>query len=182
MRDERSWFEATLTKFRDEGKIDRAVELRRRDAALANIDPDVAESEERQWWLTRTIERTQKAMAENPKGLRARASGKDPLDYIEPTVQAPIARVMKHGADKYGYRNYILSSLKTRDYIAAAERHLNALKRGEDIDPDSGESHWAHVIAGSSCYFACELAGKHEDDREPEIIEHDASIDYSVTI
>ncbi len=101
----------------------------------------------------------------NPKAARAVADGKDPLDYLEPLVNAQVSRAMKHGADKYGYRNYTVTPCKVRTYIGAARRHLDALARGEDIDPDSGLSHWAHVIAGSACYFACELTGIAVDDR-----------------
>lgn len=103
--------------------------------------------------------------AVNPKELRAASDGKQPLDYLEPLVNAPVARVMKHGGDKYGYRNYTVTPCKIRTYIGAVQRHLDAIKMGEDIDPDSGESHWAHIIAGSSCYLGCELSGLAIDDR-----------------
>lgn len=102
-------------------------------------------------------------MQESPK--EAPASAKAPLDYLEPLVNAPVARVMKHGGDKYGYRNYTTTPCKIRTYIGAVQRHLDAIAMGEDIDPDSGESHWAHIIAGSSCYLACELSGLAIDNR-----------------
>lgn len=106
-------------------------------------------------------------MSVNPKELRAASDGKAPLDYLEPLVSAPVARVMKHGGDKYGYRNYTITPCKIRTYIGAVQRHLDAIKLGEDIDPDSGESHWAHIIAGSSCYLGSELSGMSVDDRTP---------------
>lgn len=99
----------------------------------------------------------------NPK--EATGAAKEPLDYLEPLVNAPVARVMKHGGDKYGVRNYTITPCKIRTYIGAVRRHLDAIAMGEDIDPDSGESHWAHIIAGSSCYLACELSGLAVDNR-----------------
>lgn len=101
---------------------------------------------------------------ENPK--EGAGSVKAPLDYLEPLVNPLVAAAMKHGADKYGYRNYTVTPCKIRTYIAAARRHLDAIALGEDIDPDSGLPHWAHVIAGSSCYLACELTGIAVDDRQ----------------
>ncbi len=103
--------------------------------------------------------------AANPKDRRAIADDKDPLDYLEPLVNGQVARAMKHGADKYGYRNYTVEPCKIRTYIGAVKRHVDALASGEDLDPFSGLSHWAHIIAGASCYLACELTGIAVDDR-----------------
>ena len=105
-------------------------------------------------------------MPTNPKELRAASDGKAPLDYLEPLVNPPVARVMKHGGDKYGYRNYVDTPMKIRTYIGSTRRHLDAIALGEDVDPDSGESHWAHIIAGASVYLAAEIAGNAVDDRQ----------------
>lgn len=102
----------------------------------------------------------------NPKELRAEADGKPPLDYLEAAGDAETAYVMKHGADKYGYRNYTVSPCKVRTYTGAVGRHLDAIKLGEDIDPDSGRSHWAHIRACCDVVMGADSAGMLVDDRK----------------
>jgi hypothetical protein len=59
-----------------------------------------------------------------------------------------VAQVLKHGADKYGIRNWRQDRIKCSTYIASTARHLAAWATGEDLDPDSGYHHLTHVIAG----------------------------------
>ncbi len=101
--------------------------------------------------------------AVNPK--EAPAGAKAPLDYLEPLVNPGVARAMKHGADKYGYRNYTVTPCKIRTYIGAVKRHVDAIAAGEDLDPDSGLSHWDHIIAGATCWRGAELSGMGVDNR-----------------
>ncbi len=105
------------------------------------------------------------APAVNPKELRAAADDKAPLEYLEPALDEPLARVMEHGALKYGFRNYTDTPCKVRTYIGAVMRHLHAIRLGEDIDLDSGESHWAHIAACCAVVLGAESAGKLVDDR-----------------
>lgn len=107
----------------------------------------------------------------NPKVARAIADGKDPLDYLEPALEGPLSRVMKHGADKYGYRNYTGSAIDVRTYIGAVRRHTNALARGEDVDPDSGESHWAHIAACCAVVEGARKAGMLRDNRGANVVD-----------
>lgn len=56
-----------------------------------------------------------------------------------------VAEVYAHGADKYDDHNW------RRGYplsltLGAAGRHLAALMEGEDIDPESGLPHSAHLV------------------------------------
>lgn len=104
--------------------------------------------------------------AENPKDAQARQLGKIPLDLLEPAANREIAKVMKHGADKYGRRNFLQVPIQLRVYVAATMRHVQAVLDGEDIDPDSGLSHWAHVGACANVVLAALDAGTFVDDRE----------------
>lgn len=104
-------------------------------------------------------------MQENPKAVRARLDGKAPLDYIEAALNVPLSHVMKHGADKYGYRNYTVSPCKIRTYVGAVQRHLDAVKLGEDLDPDSGQPHWAHIAACCAVVLGAQSADMLVDDR-----------------
>lgn len=49
-------------------------------------------------------------------------------------------------------------------YEDALLRHLSAIHRGEESDPESGESHWAHVA--TNALFLAEL---HADPKVPPI-------------
>jgi hypothetical protein len=71
---------------------------------------------------------------------------KYPLDLIPPTAQDQEARVWMHGAVKYA-RGQWLKGMSFSGILAAAQRHTLAMVRGEDIDPESGLPHAAHVRA-----------------------------------
>lgn len=86
-------------------------------------------------------------MSENPKALRALADNKPRLDLIEPAFELAVAPVMAHGAAKYGARNYLRDPLRKSTVYAAMKRHIDAWWMGEEADPDSGQSHLAHLGA-----------------------------------
>ncbi len=162
-----------LKHYRLAGDVEAAVRLRRSGFKYPD-SRDLAEREELAWFHNNRAERPQPqepspmpepAPAVNPKELRAAADGKAPLEYLEPALDKPLARVMEHGALKYGLRNYTDTPCKVRTYIGAALRHLHAIRLGDDIDPDSGESHWAHIAACCAVVLGAESAGKLVDDR-----------------
>jgi hypothetical protein len=61
-----------------------------------------------------------------------------------PALQA-VARVYSFGAAKYDRHNWRRGYDWHLSYDAA-QRHLMAFWSGEDTDPESGESHLAHVV------------------------------------
>lgn len=68
------------------------------------------------------------------------------MDLIPPWMEEEVAKVLTFGAQKYGPENWrTLENLEKR-YIAAALRHINALKKGEQLDGESGLSHAAHAV------------------------------------
>ncbi len=103
--------------------------------------------------------------AVNPKELRAALDGKVPLDYLEPVALIAEAHVMKHGADKYGRRNYRDTPMKMSVYVGALLRHTLAWSLGEDIDPESGQPHLAHIRACCAVMLGAIDAGVAVDDR-----------------
>lgn len=64
-----------------------------------------------------------------------------PYDQLEPVV-----RVLEFGAQKYSRDNWKLVPDARFRYIKAAFRHFVAWFREEKKDPESGESHLAHVV------------------------------------
>ncbi len=79
-------------------------------------------------------------------------------DLIPNEQLMELARVYTIGAGKYGDKNYRKGILWHRIY-AAMMRHLEAWRRGEQLDPEDGQHHLASVAWGAftlmefeSCY------------------------------
>lgn len=103
---------------------------------------------------------------ENPKLIQARKEGKAPLEYLVTSVWPEDAVVHKHGADKYGRLNWRVDPILYSTYKAAMLRHMVAFfDKGEDIDPDSGVSHLAHIRACAAVLRDAQLQGSAIDDR-----------------
>ena len=72
--------------------------------------------------------------------------GKPRLELIAPFYELGMARVMAKAIDSGKYKEEDWRKGRPwKEYIGAAKRHLNAIARGEDIDPDSGEQHAYHL-------------------------------------
>lgn len=84
--------------------------------------------------------------------IAAKDDGAKPDLALLPRIfKEVVARVMMFGATKYGRWNYTKGH-DIEQLIAAAERHLDALKDGEDLANDSKLSHWGHIAA--NCLMA----------------------------
>lgn len=81
-------------------------------------------------------------------GLRYN-SGKTRHDLTPPFAQEQYARVMTFGASKYTENNWRLG-MKWSNVIASCERHLQAIKNGEDFDKESGILHSAHLMTNAA--------------------------------
>lgn len=103
----------------------------------------------------------------NPKEVEALALGKQQLDLLEPAANDMTAAALANGKVRHGQRNYVLSPIKYRLYLAAMERHIDAIKRGEDTAPDSGVHHLGHIAACVHVLAAAMEAGTFVDDRGP---------------
>jgi len=105
----------------------------------------------------------------NTRGTGARHNaGKPPLELIPLETLEGIARVLQYGGEKYAPFNWA----KGQSWMAnlgCALRHLKEFQRGEDNDPDTGESHLAH--AGCCILFALfyEIHCKDMDDRPVQL-------------
>lgn len=103
----------------------------------------------------------------NPK--EAIGATKDPLHLLPPTASAATARVLKFGAERYSPWNWRHTRVNATTYVAAMRRHLDRWLDGEDIDPESGESHIAHVAASCNIMLDAEAFGNLADDRPPKL-------------
>jgi hypothetical protein len=87
-------------------------------------------------------------MSNTDKGLRFN-QGKSRHDLVPAYAQEQFAKVLTKGAEKYAERNWELG-MKWSKVLSSMERHLQAIKRGEDYDPETGLLHSAHVMCNAS--------------------------------
>jgi len=104
-----------------------------------------------------------KTQYNDPKG--AAGAVKVPLGLIPPHAMEQTAWVHKLGADKYGPWNWRETGVCASTYVNAILRHLNAWRDGEDLDPESGISHLAHVACSANILMDAGYCGKLQDDR-----------------
>lgn len=98
-----------------------------------------------------------------PRGLRYN-TGKRRFDLLPPDALASLADILTIGAKKYAERNWELG-MPYSDALGSLERHLMAWKAGEDLDPESGQSHLAHIATNAIFLLTWELRGVGADDR-----------------
>jgi len=104
-----------------------------------------------------------KTQYNDPKGTAGAV--KVPLGLIPPHAMEQTAWVHKLGADKYGPWNWRETGVCASTYVNAILRHLNAWRDGEDLDPESGISHLAHVACSANILMDAEYCDKLQDDR-----------------
>lgn len=85
-------------------------------------------------------------------------------DLVPPEATWLEALVYGKGAEKYAERNWE-GGYEWGKSIAAIERHLALYKAGEDIDPESGLPHLAHMRWHTGTLLAFMVRGIGIDDR-----------------
>lgn len=66
------------------------------------------------------------------------------MDLLDPSYLEGVASVLSFGARKYAAHNW-RGGIHYSRLIASTYRHLGAINRGEDIDPESGLPHVYHL-------------------------------------
>lgn len=99
----------------------------------------------------------------NPKDIAA--NKRVPLALIPPVSTVAVAKVLEHGAEKYGPFNWRETPVGTMTYLSAMQRHLSAFIDGEEFDPDSGMPHLAHIAAGAAILLDAKACGTLLNDR-----------------
>lgn len=85
------------------------------------------------------------------------------MDLLDPNFLEGVAKVLTFGAQKYAANNW-RNGIAVSRLIAASYRHLGAINRGEDIDPESGLGHVYHL--GCCVMFLSEMMKQPKfDDR-----------------
>lgn len=89
---------------------------------------------------------------------------KPPMQLIDAEYLEGLARVLGFGAKKYAPDNW-RGGIEYGRLIGAAYRHLGAINKGEDIDPESGEPHVYH-LACCTMFLSSMMAHRPDlDDR-----------------
>jgi len=101
----------------------------------------------------------------NPK--QAFGDAKVPLHLVPAPAMVSIAMGLKEGARKYGAYNWRTLTVEAQTYLGATLRHLMAWQDGEDIDPDSGNSHLSHAMASLAILVDAMESGHVVDNRPP---------------
>jgi hypothetical protein len=104
-------------------------------------------------------------IAPNPKHVQAQKDGKAPMEYLCYGVLGAEAKVLKHGADKYGVHNWRVDKILASTYVAAIMRHLVEWEQGADADKDSGEHPLVHIRACCAVALDAIKHGTLIDDR-----------------
>lgn len=99
----------------------------------------------------------------DPKGEAGKK--KAPLNLLPPYALEQCSWVHKLGSEKYGPYNWRATGVCASTYVAAIMRHLNAWRDGEDLDPESGISHIAHVACSCNILLDADYCGTLQDDR-----------------
>ncbi len=99
----------------------------------------------------------------DPKG--AVGALKTPLGLIPPYAMEAVSWAHKLGAKKYGPFNWRDTGVCASTYINAMMRHLNAWRDGEDLDPESGISHLAHIACNCNILLDADYCDTLQDDR-----------------
>jgi hypothetical protein len=76
-------------------------------------------------------------------GLRFN-KGKLRFDLVEPHAFEDFVQVLTDGANKYFDRNWE-NGLTWTSVLASLKRHIQAIEKGEDYDPESGRLHISHA-------------------------------------
>lgn len=88
------------------------------------------------------------------------------MDLLDANWLESVASVLTFGAKKYAANNW-RNGIAVSRLIAASYRHLGAINRGEDIDPESGLRHVDHL--GCCVMFLSEMLKQEKfDDRYKE--------------
>ena len=85
-------------------------------------------------------------------------AGKPRMDLIPPEAELALAKILTHGAAMHGENTW--REVEMWRWEAALRRHLNAWKRGEVTDAESGMPHLAHVLCNAAFLVALDSGGE----------------------
>jgi hypothetical protein len=104
------------------------------------------------------------AVADGAGGAVKADTGKVPMSLLPRSALTAEAAVLAFGAKKYAAHNWRKGMVWSR-LLDAALRHLTAFADGEDVDPETGLSHLAHLRCCAGFLIEYQEKGLGQDDR-----------------
>jgi Domain of unknown function (DUF5664) len=103
-------------------------------------------------------------------GLRFN-EGKLRWDLVDLDDLETMVRVLEYGAKKYTDHNWKKGgpSLTKDEILNSLQRHVNAMRRGERLDPESGLPHIAHILCNA-------MFQAHFERQSPYVVKSDMSL------
>lgn len=101
-------------------------------------------------------------------GLRYN-KGKLRYDLVHPKAHEDFVEVLTDGAQKYAARNWE-NGFSWTSVIASLKRHLAAIEKGEDYDPESGRLHISHAACNVHFLNAFYYIFPQGDDRPKQYL------------
>lgn len=96
-------------------------------------------------------------------GLRFN-QGKLRYDLVNPQAHEEMVKILTKGSIKYAERNWE-KGMKWSNVLSSLKRHLAAIEKGEDYDPETGELHAAHLACNAHFLTAYYKIYPQGDDR-----------------
>lgn len=116
----------------------------------------------RQTGFARVVEENEPVFQQASTGAK-REKMDQRYDLFPVEAMEVVCDVLEHGAAKYGPRNWE-KGLPMCQLTASTMRHLKALERGEDLDPDSGLPHIGHIACNAMFLAHHHKTGKFEPE------------------
>lgn len=114
---------------------------------------------------TKQLSVEEKHDSDNERGRALRYNdGKLRYDLVQGDAHRDMVEVLTIGAKKYDARNWE-NGMSWTTVIASMKRHIAAIERGEDYDPESGLLHAAHVQCNAHFLNAYYYLHPQGDDR-----------------
>lgn len=99
------------------------------------------------WFTTKTIEEFKVESLIADRALRYN-EGKPQFSLIDFDSLIPLVQVLEFGAKKYSRDNW-KKEMPKNELMDSLMRHMVALLRGEENDPESGLPHIGHIMANA---------------------------------
>ncbi len=100
----------------------------------------------------------------NAEGGKKQTGGKATFNQVPEAFVAALSKHMDIGAEKYGFGNWLLG-LTESQALEASRRHIGKRRAGQNVDPETGSSHYLAMAANAMMAWCLEQEGKLKDDR-----------------